>query len=39
VLGALSWRALECGQYDDLERPARDILADERTPESGTYTG
>jgi len=27
------WRALEGGQFDDLERPAHDILMDDDTPE------
>ena len=28
VIGWAFWRALEGGQFDDLERPAHDILAD-----------
>ena len=42
LIGALFWRALESGQFDDLERPAHDILADDDRPQprtqSGTYT-
>lgn len=29
VIGVLFWRALEGGQFDDLERPAHDVLADD----------
>jgi cbb3-type cytochrome oxidase maturation protein len=29
LIGALFWRALQGGQFDDLERPAHDILADD----------
>ena len=29
LIGALFWRALSTGQFDDLERPAHDILDDE----------
>ena len=29
VIGWAFWRALDGGQFDDLERPARDILADD----------
>ena len=32
VIGALFWRALMGGQFDDLERPAHDILADDDRP-------
>lgn len=32
VIGAVFWRALESGQFDDLERPAHDILADDDRP-------
>jgi cbb3-type cytochrome oxidase maturation protein len=32
LIGALFWRALESGQFDDLERPAHDILADDDRP-------
>jgi cbb3-type cytochrome oxidase maturation protein len=32
VIGALFWRALDTGQFDDLERPAHDILADDDAP-------
>jgi cbb3-type cytochrome oxidase maturation protein len=27
------WRALSSGQFDDLERPAHDILMDDDKPE------
>lgn len=39
LIGAVFWRALESGQFDDLERPAHEILADDDRPGSGTYTG
>jgi cbb3-type cytochrome oxidase maturation protein len=29
VIGWAFWRALDGGQFDDLERPAHDILADD----------
>jgi cbb3-type cytochrome oxidase maturation protein len=29
VIGWLFWRALDSGQFDDLERPAHDVLADD----------
>ena len=29
LTGWLFWRSLESGQFDDLERPAPDILADD----------
>jgi cbb3-type cytochrome oxidase maturation protein len=29
VIGWAFWRALQGGQFDDLERPAHDILADD----------
>ena len=32
LIGALFWRALQSGQFDDLERPAHDILADDDRP-------
>ena len=28
LIGWVFWRALESGQFDDLERPAHDILVD-----------
>ena len=28
LIGAFFWRALESGQFDDLERPSQDLLAD-----------
>jgi cbb3-type cytochrome oxidase maturation protein len=33
LIGALFWRALASGQFDDLERPAHDILADDDPPQ------
>jgi cbb3-type cytochrome oxidase maturation protein len=32
VTGWAFWRALGSGQFDDLERPAHDILADDDRP-------
>ena len=32
LIGVLFWRALAGGQFDDLERPAHDILADDDRP-------
>lgn len=32
VIGWAFWRALDGGQFDDLERPAHDILADDDRP-------
>jgi len=32
VIGLVFWRALEGGQFDDLERPAHDVLADDDRP-------
>jgi cbb3-type cytochrome oxidase maturation protein len=32
LIGWAFWRALEGGQFDDLERPAHDILADDDRP-------
>ena len=29
LIGWAFWRALKGGQFDDLERPAQDILADD----------
>jgi cbb3-type cytochrome oxidase maturation protein len=33
LIGALFWRALAGGQFDDLERPAQDVLMDDDRPE------
>ena len=33
VIGWVFWRALEGGQFDDLERPAHDILTDDDLPQ------
>jgi cbb3-type cytochrome oxidase maturation protein len=35
LIGWAFWRALEGGQFDDLERPAHDILADDDRPRPG----
>ena len=32
LIGVLFWRALEGGQFDDLDRPARAILEDDDVP-------
>jgi cbb3-type cytochrome oxidase maturation protein len=32
VIAWAFWRALEGGQFDDLERPAHDVLADDDRP-------
>ena len=32
LIGWVFWRALEGGQFDDLERPAHDILMDDDRP-------
>jgi len=29
VIGWVFWRALEGGQFDDLERPSHDVLMDD----------
>jgi cbb3-type cytochrome oxidase maturation protein len=31
--GWLFWRSLESGQFDDLERPAQELLADDDAPQ------
>lgn len=35
LIGRVFWRALESGQFDDLDRPAHDILADDDRPKPG----
>ena len=30
LIGWLFWRALDGGQFDDLERPGQDVLKDDR---------
>ncbi len=35
VIGWLFWRALEGGQFDDLERPGYEILMDDDSPKRG----
>jgi len=32
LIGWVFWRALEGGQFDDLERPAHDVLMDDDQP-------
>jgi cbb3-type cytochrome oxidase maturation protein len=32
VIGWMFWRALHGGQFDDLDRPAHDLLADDDRP-------
>ena len=32
LIGAVFWRALHSGQFDDLERPAQDLLSDDDKP-------
>ena len=32
LIGLLFWRALAGGQFDDLERPAQDVLMDDDRP-------
>lgn len=32
LTGWVFWRALEGGQFDDLERPAHDVLMDDDQP-------
>ena len=32
LIGWVFWRALEGGQFDDLDRPAREILEDDDAP-------
>jgi cbb3-type cytochrome oxidase maturation protein len=34
LIGAVFWRALDSGQFDDLERPAHDVVADDDKPNS-----
>ena len=32
LIGGVFWRALQSGQFDDLERPAHDVLDDDDCP-------
>lgn len=32
LIGAVFWYALESGQFDDLDRPALEVLADDDSP-------
>jgi len=34
LTGWVFWRALDSGQFDDLERPAQDVLADDDGPQA-----
>jgi cbb3-type cytochrome oxidase maturation protein len=36
LIGWIFWRALESGQFEDLDRPAHDVVADDDRPQSGT---
>ena len=36
LIGWVFWRALTSGQFDDLERPAHDILMDDDKPKTGS---
>jgi len=33
VIGWAFWRAVESGQFDDLDRPSQDLLADDDRPQ------
>ena len=35
AIGAAFWRALHGGQFDDLDRPAHDIISDDDRAEQG----
>ena len=35
VIGWAFWRALESGQFDDLDRASQDLLADDDRPKTG----
>jgi len=35
LIGWLFWRALDSGQFDDLERPGYDVLNDDDSPNRG----
>ena len=39
VIGWVFWRALEGGQFDDLERPGYEILMDDDSPKKANETG
>ncbi|HEY5898854.1 MAG TPA: cbb3-type cytochrome oxidase assembly protein CcoS [Burkholderiales bacterium] len=32
LIGFVFWRALHSGQFDDLDRPAHDVVADDDKP-------
>jgi cbb3-type cytochrome oxidase maturation protein len=34
LTGWVFWRALDAGQFDDLERPGQDVLADDDRPKT-----
>lgn len=35
LIGVLFWRALEGGQFDDLDKPGVDVLMDDDAPPAG----
>ena len=35
-IGWVFWRALSGGQFDDLDRPAQDVLMDDDRPQDGS---
>jgi cbb3-type cytochrome oxidase maturation protein len=39
LIGWVFWRALQSGQFDDLERPAHDILMDDDRAQAGPAAG
>jgi cbb3-type cytochrome oxidase maturation protein len=39
LIGWVFWRALESGQFDDLERPAHDVLVDDDRPRTTSRSG
>ncbi len=39
VIGWVFWRALGSGQFDDLDRPALDVLMDDDRPRSDRSDG
>ena len=36
LIGVVFWRALDSGQFDDLDRPSHDVVSDDDTPEFRT---
>ncbi len=39
LIGWVFWRALQSGQFDDLDRPGHDILTDDDKPKSKSKYG